>query len=140
MYSSEENSMILIQGFFFQKKEELDLSFASGEAEAVVRTVMERSMFSGVIGPTESGSDVLVGRATDYYGESSLRNVLIKGDTFSFVKRYDRRSDRINYRLKKITGNIWQGSYWGKATGSGIARCILTIVPEGFLHPVKLPG
>jgi hypothetical protein len=95
-------------------------------------------MFSGVIGPEQDNPDVLVGRVTDDYGTSVLKGILIGSDTFNFVKLYDHRTDHIDYRFRKnYSNNTWVGTFNGKKTGFGQARCILTFVSESFFLPVQ---
>lgn len=125
----------LIQGFFFLERPELGIGYDSSGARALVRMEMLRTMFSGVFGPEHEGSEILAGRMTDHYGESTLRGILYEGDVFNFVKLYDRRPDHIDYCFKKCADGTWCGTFAGKATGKGQANCVLTTVPENFLLP-----
>ena len=125
----------LIQGFFFLERFVPDIGYDSTGARALIRNEMLRTMFSGIFGPEHEGSETLAGRMTDRYGESTLRGILHEGDTFNFVKLYDRRTDHIDYRFKKDADGIWRGTFSGQATGAGQANCVLTTVPENFLLP-----
>lgn len=130
--------MILIHGFFFFNGPQLGITYDQSGAIGVIREVVQRSMFAGVIGPERKGSKVLTGRMTDHYGGSELIDIEIEDGRILFTKVYDRRSDGISYLFKKDADGTWDGTFVGRAVGSGQARCILTIVPEDFLLPSKV--
>ncbi len=125
----------LIQGFFFLERPMLDVGYDSTGARALIHNEMLRTMFSGMFGPEHEGSEILVGRMTDHYGESTLRGILYEDDVLNFVKLYDGRYDHIDYQFKKDAGGIWRGTFTGKATGTGQANCVLTPILEDFLLP-----
>lgn len=127
--------MYLIQGFFFQQGLVPDIGYDKGVPRALVRNLMLRSMFSGVIIPEEDKPNILVGTMTDHYGESVLRGILIDAAVFHFVKFYLHRTDHIDYRFKKNADGTWHGTFKGKAVGMGQACCVLTPVPENFMLP-----
>lgn len=127
--------MILIQGFFFFQGREFGIGYDSSGAIAVTREMTMRSMFAGVIATEHEGSDKLVGRMNDHYGDSELMGVRIGDSKLSFTKKYDHRSDRIYYQFEKGADGTWAGTFVGNATGSGQARCVLTIVSEDFFLP-----
>jgi hypothetical protein len=93
-------------------------------------------MYSGVIKFT-SGSKYGMGSLHDHYGYSALTEVKMTEKSLSFKKQYERRNDVIVYKLKK-TGDIWVGSYSGKATGTGASRCVTQITNEAFFRPEGL--
>lgn len=124
----------LIQGFFFQEKVSLGIAHASeqkGGARAVIRTNPMYYMWSGVIYTDEDGN--LTGEVLDYFGESELTDVVISKKRISFQKRYKARTDTIDYGFGPKDGT-WIGKYSGKATGEGVANCILTEVTDAFVQ------
>jgi hypothetical protein len=125
----------LIQGFFFAEGQRLAFAYGRDGAQVVVKHVVEHAMFAGVFGPDPTNPGVQVGRMSDHYGESVLRAILFEGDSFNFVKYYEHREDHIDYRFTRGKDGIWTGTFEGKVTGKGKARCILTHVPETFLFP-----
>ena len=55
-------------------------------------------MFAGVIFPID---EMLYGKMSDHYGESSLFSISISPEKIGFEKRYDHRDDVIVYEFKK---------------------------------------
>lgn len=127
--------MLLIQGFFFFKGHQPEIGYDGDGAKVLVHEVMQYSMFAGVIGSEQKRSKMLFGRMNDHFGDSVLANIKTRDGTFCFTKLYDHRTDAVHYQFKKNPDGTWSGTFRGKATGSGQACCILTIVPESFLLP-----
>jgi hypothetical protein len=142
-------AIYLIQGFFFQDQLGIGLGFddQGGGVVAVVKKVLRRFMFSGVLyRDAESAMQGWVGNITDHYGESSLTRVHLGLDKIRFCKQYDHRKDVIEYILRRSSvpdlnkgswEGQWVGNYSGQAVGEGTVKCILTEVNSKFFDPAE---
>jgi len=122
----------LIQGFFFQKRQWLSpAQVPIIGATVMVNSALCRDMFSGIIFPDEQ--NILggyMGLLTDIWGESTISEVIIWPEQkMSFVKKYDKREDLINYDFEFKNG-LWVGKFSGSFVGEGIAKCILTTLTD----------
>lgn len=129
----------LIQGFFFQNHNWLTTvhrSEVEGGVGAAIQSGLCRFMYAGIIFPNPENKTELIGETSDRFGESRLFDIVIDCNEARFVKKYDNRNDTINYQFKK-NGNLWIGSYSGKATGEGGTKCIITDVPDNLFFPSK---
>lgn len=123
----------MVQGFFFQEGESLGIAMKPIEgAVAVIRRGMARSMFSGLIWQDDF-LDELTGEMSDPFGSSALEDVTLTDSEFTFVKKYERRTDSIFYRFHP-EGDFWVGKYTGERVGRGNANCILTPVSMQMLY------
>lgn len=126
----------MIQGFFFQEGTYFDTAIVAIEgAVVVVRESMFRDLFSGLFGPSESGE--WTGTMLDSCGRSSLTNVWISPNHFGYDKRYEHRTDVVNYDFRLHENGLWVGSYSGDAVGTGQATCILTPITKQMLKPTQ---
>lgn len=127
-----------INGVFFQRQHMLGVGYKPGEgAVAVIREGVERFYFSGYINTetvdTDDDDGGLPGAMEDQFGPSDLFDIIATDTEFGFKKLYDRRPDMIEYRFRKLPDGSWVGHYEGVAVGRGVARCMLTPIPDGFL-------
>ena len=129
----------LIQGFFFQEhillgvapwSESEDQDEDEGELGIVMHPELMAHMWSGVIF-TNPETDQLSGELIDDFGESTLANIELTPDRISFIKQYDNRRDNIFYSFTPEK-SYWVGKYSGELVGKGVARCILTELPDAF--------
>ena len=130
----------LIQGFFFQNMQWLDVSHKTGEAQAVICSSLVRNMFMGAVGPDPENEMRNIGVMDDLYGESQLTDVQITDSSLSFTKTYIKRGDPIYYEFKKNENGVFVGTWKGPAVGKGTARCWLTPVNESVFDPRELVG
>ena len=71
------------------------------------------------------------GQLVDLWGESEILNFGFMDDSvLEFCKKYIRRNDIINYKYKKNEKGVWEGEYFGEATGKGITQCITSLVDK----------
>lgn len=126
----------LIQGFFFQDRQWLELGMGRhGEGVvALIKGALCRSLFSGVIYADNNRFCSLVGVMYDQYGESALSEVQLGETKFTFVKKYLNRQSTINYQFER-EGAIWVGCYSGETVGVGGAKCLLTEAPLDLFEP-----
>jgi hypothetical protein len=140
--------MYAIQGVFFQNQEWLSTAFLPGEGlSPVIKTGLIYTIYSGVISINPENPAQLVGGIIDHYGESILTDIIIvEGSSaaeISFTKKYVKRPDLIRYTFKIRDGVTWVGRFDGPKVGSGVSRCLLTLIPEDFFSPeqcVRLLG
>lgn len=126
----------LIQGLFFQGRFELGLNYKPGMGTvAVCGTTLAEYLFSGVF--WEDGGR-FEGFIQDAFGVADIFKVVADDTGVSFRKRYKGRNDVIDYVFLKRDGASWVGEYNGQMTGCGIARCIVTEVPESFFDPAAI--
>jgi hypothetical protein len=129
--------MFLIQGLFFTKDYIMRIGLDAEIGERVLlQPAMFRTMFSGIIKlPKDSiGGE---GALMDVFGNSILTEVNLSDESFSFVKKYDRRNDIIQYKFQR-EGEFWVGNYSGPAVGKGAVRCILLPINKTFFGPKGL--
>ncbi|EKD58397.1 MAG: hypothetical protein ACD_56C00138G0001 [uncultured bacterium] len=129
---------LLIQGFFYQKHDWLDVVRCS-EIDGGSRVVIEGGlccfMYAGVIFPIHDEPSRFMGEMSDHFGESRLYDIQITPEKITFEKKYLRRRDTISYVFEKKDG-LWVGEYLGRACGSGSSKCIITEVPDDlFMLP-----
>lgn len=127
----------LIQGFYFQPTAVVATEpsvTGPGEVELTLIPLIMARMWSGIISEDPLGSGAFVGKTMDDLGDSSLSDIEILPERIAFTKQYDHRRDTIRYSLARHK-NYWLGEYWGDAVGRGMARCILTEVPDVFFKP-----
>ena len=117
---TNSKNVFMIQGFFFYQDR-------SGQ--------VCRCHYAGMI--YQDREPFLEGLLSDDYGESTLFDIEIDEERVSFTKIYHGRKDEIHYQfVRKEPGSpIWIGNYFGTATGSRHANCIITKVPIDFLTP-----
>lgn len=126
----------LIQGVFFQSQQVFDIGFRSVEgAVPVLKEGIYSSMFCGAISPCRGDQSELSGSLVDQFGESILTKIelsptRLEPTKFSFTKKYNHRSDLIQYSFETQVGNVWVGKWRGIAVGSGVAKCKLTEVTD----------
>lgn len=125
--------MFLIQGVFFQSRHSLHTEPLPGHNPVQdANDNASQFAFSGSF--SADGLDEpqeLFGTMVDCYGNSRIGNIKLTEERFSFIKRYEHRSDEIRYEFFK-SGSIWVGKWSGRSVGSGYANCIVTEVPESF--------
>lgn len=130
----------LIQGFFFQKQRQLRIvhqSEISGGVGTIINEGLYRCMYSGVIFPNPRNEQELIGEMLDCFGESKLFDMKITLNEASFAKKYCNRNDIIHYKFRRES-ELWVGEYSGSVVGEGVAKCIITEVPDSlFLPPEK---
>ncbi|MBL7058674.1 hypothetical protein ISS03_05055 [Patescibacteria group bacterium] len=126
----------LVQGFFFQPNQFLELDNESGESVAVVNENTIRFMYAGTIYPNKNKpTSELIGGMNDHFGYSLLSNVHVSEQELRFVKKYTDRKDTIQYEFIRQDDGAWIGSYSGIYVGRGSAKCILTEVQKSFFLP-----
>ena len=126
----------VIQGLFFQGRFELGVNYRPGIGTvAVCGTTLAEYLFSGVF--WEEGLE-LKGIIQDAFGVAKVSKIVIDETGVSFRKRYQSRSDDIDYVFLKRDGVSWVGEYSGHLTGCGIARCMVTEVPKSFFEPAAI--
>ena len=127
-------SAYLIQGFYSQRRDYMDVAVVPGEGNvAVFSTGLFRCMFAGVITQDELFG-ALTGRMTDGSGASVLTEISVSDEELLFKKTYNTRPDPIHY-VFRLKGGIWCGSFQGSAVGTGRASCVLTPVPQQIFEP-----
>lgn len=84
--------------------------------------------FYGII-TCEEDSSYIEGSLYDNFGSSSISGRMVENNAESvlnFTKTYDKRHDSIEYIFEKqVDKETWIGSFIGKATGRGFAKCQL---------------
>ena len=116
--------VMLVQGLIFQKYRDIGIierSLLSVDTLRLNSELIFQGMFSGIIANVEKGE--MSGIVNDAWGQSELFNIVFNDSNLSFCKKYFRRDDIIDYKLKKLINadNVWVGDYDGKDTGKGIA-------------------
>ncbi|KKP89190.1 MAG: hypothetical protein UR93_C0001G0022 [Berkelbacteria bacterium GW2011_GWA2_35_9] len=127
----------LIQGFFFQNYQSLELGFGLEGSEMMIREGLCRFMFYGVIIPSSPQTpNILKGEMNDRFGESLLTDIVILPDKVSFTKQYhqDKRTLSYNFTLQEGNDRIWVGRF-SSSFANGDAKCIITEVPISFFEP-----
>ncbi len=123
-----------IQGYFFQRRQVLDLARGEERAkghEVIVVDGTFNYMFAGVIYTDESGA--LCGYMRDAAGTSILYNIAVTKDQIRFTKRYNDRPDEILYTFW-LADQFWTGKFAGSEVGEGRATCIITEPPEALFE------
>ena len=98
------------------------------------------------------------GEMFDYYGKSSLSDVLLEGEILSFGKSYSRAGGNVlKYVFRKRSEDFFDGSYTSIKQINGVARCMIfpvtkklslleiekkmpSLIPEGFLTKDMIIG
>ncbi len=127
----------LIQGVFFQNQEWVGLGMRPGDG---VVTVMHSGLcqfvYGGVIWQDPKNAlGALIGHMQDSFGQALLSDIYASDHTLRFVKQYRDRDDTIQYTFEKKDDLGWIGEYAGKEVGTGISRCVVTEVEDGFFDP-----
>lgn len=95
---------------------------------------LARFMYSGSI--WRSDADVVdspyVGVMEDSFGPSSVSEVECDTDHLVFTKIYRGRVDEIRYTFDVREGSTLVGRWSDPRVGDGIARCLITEVPDEF--------
>lgn len=92
-------------------------------------------MFNGALWQDPNGiKGTLSGHLEDRFGRSKLTHVELDANHFVFAKRYHNRPP-IHYTFRFKEGLTWVGEWSGRDAGRGIARCLLTEVPDEFFWP-----
>jgi hypothetical protein len=135
------SELYLIQGVFFQERQSLEVAHLPVEgAVAVVRDCLHHFMFAGILEvDPEKVLSGYRGAMQDYFGESQVSNGRLTEDTLYFTKKYQHRSDTIEYKLTKEDSRTWVGEYNGLVTGTGRVRCLLTPITSDFFRSPDLP-
>jgi hypothetical protein len=69
------------------------------------------------------------GQLVDCWGQADILNFgLLDKDTLEFNKKYIGRQSVINYKYRKIKGDIWVGEYNGEYTGKGETQCKINLI------------
>lgn len=123
----------LIQGVYFQHREELGFDGAG----VVVRNLLRSAMYAGTLWfDPESAKIELTGQMNDHAGPSKLFKGFVSPEEVRFTKKYDHRpEDEINYVFRVRENGIWLGEYTGERCGTGVSSCIITEVLEQFFDP-----
>ena len=110
----------------------MTIGYKPGEGAVVITEEgLGQFMFSGAIW-RDPKLKKLVGRMNDAFGISDLINVEIGEAGISYDKLYQKRRDYIAYEFKQRDGVSWVGAWEGEDVGKGIARLIITEVPDEF--------
>lgn len=135
----------LIQGFFFQDHMFFGVGYRSPDGAVATVNVAKNAqfMFAGSIWTEPSLDSKLVGHMVDEFGHAEIGDIKISDQALKFSKRYEttrglRKRPPIFYVFDRKDGESWIGTYEGKDAGKGIARCMLTSVPDDFFEPLPL--
>lgn len=93
-------------------------------------------MFHALLGK-DDGDEHFSGTMNDRYGTAAITNFVLTDMMMSFSKKYLQRNDLIKYEFTEKKGDIWYGTYSGGAVGTGTAKCLVSVVDESFVSPVK---
>lgn len=130
-----------IQGLFFQPVLEikLDMDMRVVSRSPLILEHEGQFMFHGSIWlDPESNNGRLTGVIEDGFGIAALSHIRISDKHFAFTKQYEGRSDQIRYVFGKKDGPTWVGTWSGPWVGDGIARCLVTELPDDFLGPASI--
>ncbi len=130
-----------INGQFWQS----DSVPAEHHGRLVLKSREIDALFFGFIGREQmalvNGAEV-DGFMNDLFGRSAITNFILKGNTLTFMKTYDREgSVPASYKLQRSVSNEigneffagdWKTEASGIVTAQGKARCVLTPIPEHF--------
>lgn len=119
----------LLSGIIFQN------GFGFGTAidpsiglRAIMKVQTNFSTFQGIIANGE-------GSMTDRWGESGISFFKSDGNGITFEKTYPGRlAIKYVFKHKAKIENIWYGAYEGEDSGKGLAKLIVTPLPEDFFH------
>ena len=126
----------LIQGVFFQGRLELGVNYRPGLGTiAVAGSSLAQYLFSGAVW---LANGKLRGVIQDVFGTADISDIMISESGIAFYKRYKNRSDAIDYSFTVRDGASWVGEYSGLLTGSGVARCLVTEVPDAFFDAATI--